>query len=169
MIGENPDRPGLRETPRRFADYWVEFIDYADDNTNTTFESVTIDQLVVVKGMRVLSICEHHLLPFHGKAHVAYLPRGKIVGLSKLARVVEAYSRRLQVQERLTQQIARCIQETLHPEGVAVVIEAFHLCMAMRGVEKQTAYMTTSTLLGAFRNDERTRQEFFSIINKSNS
>lgn len=166
-IGEDPNREGLIKTPLRVEKSY-EFLTkgYKQDPMSMLTSAIfheNYDEMVVVKDIDLYSLCEHHMLPFHGKAHVAYLPAGKIVGLSKIMRVVEAFSRRLQVQERLTQQIARCIQEALQPLGVAVVIEAYHLCVAMRGAEKQNAFMTTSALLGAFR-DKATRQEFMSFI-----
>ncbi len=169
FIGEDPLREGLLKTPQR-VEKSFQFLTkgYKEDPakilTSALFEE-EYDEMVIVKDIDLYSLCEHHLLPFHGKAHVAYLPSGKIVGLSKIMRVVEAYARRLQVQERLTQQIANCIQDALSPLGVGVVIEAYHLCTAMRGVEKQNSRMITSALLGKFRN-RATRQEFLSIINK---
>ncbi len=169
FIGEDPLREGLLKTPQR-VEKSFQFLtkgykeDPAEILTSALFEE-EYDEMVIVKDIDLYSLCEHHLLPFHGKAHVAYLPSGKIVGLSKIMRVVEAYARRLQVQERLTQQIANCIQDALSPLGVGVVIEAYHLCTAMRGVEKQNSHMITSALLGKFRN-RATRQEFLSIINK---
>jgi GTP cyclohydrolase I len=166
-IGEDPEREGLVDTPARVARAY-EFLTkgYHEDPTailTSALFTEDYDEMVVVKNIDLYSLCEHHMLPFHGKAHVAYLPKGQIVGLSKIIRVVEAFSRRLQVQERLTQQIAECIQKALNPLGVAVVIEAYHLCTAMRGVEKQNTFMTTSALLGAFR-ERATRQEFMGFI-----
>jgi len=125
--------------------------------------------MVIVKDVDVFSLCEHHMLPFVGKCHVAYLPQGKIIGLSKVPRLIDVFSRRLQVQERLTTQIAKCLQEILKPSGVAVVIEAMHLCMSMRGVEKQNSYTTTSSMLGCFKEDARTRAEFLSLITPAKS
>ncbi|MEI8345303.1 MAG: GTP cyclohydrolase I FolE, partial [Candidatus Omnitrophota bacterium] len=127
------------------------------------------DDMVVLKDLDVYSLCEHHLLPFYGKCHVAYIPKGKIVGLSKIPRIVDIFSRRLQVQERLTNEIACCLMETLQPLGVAVIVDALHLCMAMRGVEKQTATCVTSAMLGVFRTDKATRMEFFDIINRKSA
>lgn len=166
-IGEDPNREGLLKTPDRVEKAYKFLTKGYNENpikmlTSAIFHE-NYDEMVVVKDIDLYSLCEHHLLPFHGKAHVAYLPKGKIVGLSKIMRVVEAYARRLQVQERLTQQIANCIQEALNPLGVGVVIEAYHLCTAMRGVEKQNSFMTTSALLGCFR-DRATRQEFMGFI-----
>jgi GTP cyclohydrolase I len=125
--------------------------------------------MVIVKDVDVFSLCEHHMLPFVGKCHVAYLPQGKIIGLSKVPRLIDAFSRRLQVQERLTTQVAKCLQDILQPAGVAVVIEAMHLCMSMRGVEKQNSYTTTSSMLGCFKEDARTRSEFLSLITPAKS
>ncbi|MBI4548769.1 MAG: GTP cyclohydrolase I FolE [Ignavibacteriae bacterium] len=168
ILGENPAREGLRRTPRRVAKAW-EFLTsgYKQDVKkvlNGAVFSEKYNEMVIVKDIDFFSLCEHHMLPFYGKAHIAYIPNGKIIGLSKLPRVVEVFSRRLQVQERLTQQIADTLYETLEPDGVAVVIEARHLCMMMRGVEKQNSVATTSAMLGSFRDDERTRNEFLNLI-----
>lgn len=167
-IGENPEREGLLKTPERVEKTYAFLTKGYNENPaqilKTAIFHENYDEMVVVKDIDLYSLCEHHLLPFHGKAHVAYLPDGKIVGLSKIIRIVEAYARRLQVQERLTQQIANSIQEALNPLGVGVVIKAYHLCTAMRGVEKQNSMMMTSALLGAFR-DKGTREEFMSFIN----
>ena len=168
LLGENPDREGLQRTPVRVAKslrYLTEGyqMDPQAILKNAIFKE-PYDEMVIVKDIDVFSLCEHHLLPFYGKAHIAYIPNGKIVGLSKIPRVVEVFSRRLQVQERLTTQIAECLMEALKPEGVAVVIEALHLCMAMRGVKKADAYTITSSMLGAFREDARSRSEFLSLI-----
>ncbi len=167
-IGENPDREGLRETPVR-VEKSLAFLTsgYAQDPREVLQKAVfheQYDEMVTVKDLDVFSLCEHHLLPFFGKCHVAYLPRHDIVGLSKIARVVELYARRLQVQERLTQEIATAIMDTLRPHGVAVVIEAFHLCMMMRGVEKQNSKAVTSAMLGVFRTRQSTRMEFMELI-----
>lgn len=166
-VGEDPKREGLEKTPQRVEKaYHFLTKGYQEDPVKILKSAVfheNYDEMVVVKDIGLYSLCEHHLLPFHGKAHVAYIPNGKIVGLSKIMRVVESYSRRLQVQERLTQQIAQCIEEALNPQGVGVVIEAYHLCTAMRGVEKQNANMITSSILGCFR-DRATRQEFMSFV-----
>ncbi|HZY10657.1 MAG TPA: GTP cyclohydrolase I FolE [Bacteroidota bacterium] len=168
ILGEKPSREGLRRTPRRVAKAW-EFLTsgYKQDVKevlNGAVFSEKYNEMVIVKDIDFFSLCEHHMLPFYGKAHIAYIPSGKIIGLSKLPRIVEVFSRRLQVQERLTQQIADTLFETLEPDGVAVVIEARHLCMMMRGVEKQNSVATTSAMLGSFRDDERTRNEFLNLI-----
>ncbi|TPW11292.1 MAG: GTP cyclohydrolase I [bacterium] len=167
-LGENPDREGLKETPRRVAKAW-KFLTrgYGLDPkvvlNNAVFSEV-VDEMVTIRNIEIYSMCEHHLLPFFGKAHVAYLPNGKIIGFSKIPRLVDIYARRLQVQERLTRQIADTIQEVLQPKGVAVVIEAVHLCMTMRGVEKQNSVAVTSAMLGGFRTDRSSRMEFLELI-----
>jgi len=168
LVGENPNREGLRQTPLRVAKSW-EFLTsgYRQDVQRVLNGAVfteKYDEMVIVKDIDFFSVCEHHLLPFYGKAHIAYIPTGKILGLSKIPRIVEIFSRRLQVQERLTRQIADTLFDTLEPDGVAVVIEARHLCMMMRGVEKQNSVATTSAMLGSFREDERTRNEFLKLI-----
>jgi GTP cyclohydrolase I len=171
MLGEldpEPAREGLLDTPRRVEKAFRFYTSgYQQDPKkiigDALFEAET-DEMVVVKDIEMYSLCEHHLALFFGKAHVAYIPNGKIVGLSKLARVVEIYARRLQVQERLTMQVAHAIDDVLQPRGVAVVIEAQHLCMMMRGVEKQNSRTITSCLLGLFRKDERTRSEFLQLV-----
>jgi len=168
LIGEDPKRDGLAKTPMRVAKSF-EFLTrgYQLDPKailNGALFDVQSDEMVIVKDIDFYSLCEHHLLPFFGKCHIAYLPAKKIVGLSKLPRLVEVYARRLQVQERMTIDIARTISELIKPLGVAVVIEAQHLCMAMRGVEKQNSYTLTSSMLGAFRDDARTRAEFLDLI-----
>ncbi len=167
-IGEDPDREGLRKTPERFAEA-IRFLTsgYRQDPREVLQRAIfheEYDEMVTLKDLDIFSLCEHHILPFFGKCHVAYLPRKNIVGLSKIARVVELYSRRLQVQERLTQEIATAIMDTLAPHGVAVVIEAFHLCMMMRGVEKQNSKAVTSAMLGVFRTRQSTRMEFMELI-----
>lgn len=167
-IGENPDREGLLRTPHRVAKA-LEFLTsgYKKDIAqvmNGAIFAERYSEMVIVKDIDFFSMCEHHLLPFFGKAHVAYIPNGKIVGLSKVPRIVEVFARRLQVQERMTQQIADTLYEYLQPDGVGVVIEARHMCMMMRGVEKQNSFATTSAMLGVFRDDARTRQEFLSLI-----
>ena len=167
LIGENPDREGLLDTPERVAKS-IQFLThgYLLDPVailNSAKFKEDYREMVIVKDIEIYSMCEHHMIPFIGKAHVAYIPDGYITGLSKIARVVDAFARRLQVQERLTTQIKECIQETLNPLGVAVVIEAKHLCMMMRGIQKQNSVTTTSDFTGAFRNKE-TREEFIHLI-----
>ena len=168
LLGENGQREGLKETPRRVAKA-MQFLTqgYGTDPAEimkTAMFSEEYSEMVIVKDIELFSMCEHHMLPFIGKAHVAYIPNGRITGLSKIARVVDGYARRLQVQERLTVQIRDCIQDTLKPMGVAVVIEALHLCMVMRGVQKQHSVTTTSSFTGAFMNSEKTRKEFLGLI-----
>ncbi|MFA9390858.1 MAG: GTP cyclohydrolase I FolE [Prolixibacteraceae bacterium] len=167
LVGEDPSREGLEKTPLRVAKAMQFLLQGYEMDPQDILKSAMFKenykQMVVVKDIELFSMCEHHMLPFFGKAHVAYIPNGYITGLSKVARVVEAFSRRLQVQERLTTQIKDCINDTLHPMGVAVVIEAQHLCMQMRGVQKQHSVTTTSDFTGAF-NREATREEFFKII-----
>lgn len=167
QIGENPDREGLAKTPERAAKALAVLTSGLSVNPADILRSALFaepsDEMVLVRDIEVYSLCEHHLLPFFGKAHLAYLPDGKIVGLSKLPRVVDAFSRRLQVQERLTEQIRDCVQDTLGARGVAVVIEAQHLCMQMRGIEKQNAITTTSAFTGAFLEDPKTRKEFLDL------
>ena len=168
LIGEDPSREGLLKTPERVAKA-VQFLTQGYDVEATgilksAMFSEDYSQMVLVKEIEFYSLCEHHLLPFFGKAHIAYIPNGHIVGLSKLPRVVDAFSRRLQVQERLTNEIRDCIQNTLKPKGVAVVMEARHLCMQMRGVEKQSSLTTTSAFSGAFLESEKTRLEFMNLI-----
>ena len=170
LLGEDPQREGLQKTPERVAKA-MQFLTqgYAQDGIQIVRSAIfdeKYQQMVIVKDIELFSLCEHHMLPFIGKAHVAYIPNGKITGLSKVARVVETYARRLQVQERLTVQVRDCIQESLKPLGVAVVIEAMHTCMSMRGVEKSNAITTTSAFSGAFLNSERTRNEFLHLIGK---
>ena len=168
QVGENPEREGLLRTPHRVAKMY-EFLTsgYGKDVRavmNGAIFTEKYDEMVIVKDIDFFSLCEHHLLPFYGKAHIAYIPNGKIVGLSKIPRIVEVFSRRLQVQERLTQQIAETFFEMLEPSIALVVIEARHLCMMMRGVEKQNSVATTSAMLGSFREDERTRNEFLRLV-----
>ena len=169
-LGEDTTREGLIDTPRRVADS-LRFLtegyelDPAEIVGNALF-SEDYDDMVVVRDVNFFSLCEHHLLPFFGRVHVAYLPKGKVVGLSKVPRVIDAFAHRLQLQERLTRQIAEALNEVLEPNGVAVVIEARHLCMEMRGVEKQDSDTLTSCMLGAFRDDARTRSEFLELIHK---
>ena len=166
-IGEDPSREGLLETPRRIAEMYSDIFDglFNDpkEHLGVVF-SVAHDELVLLRNIPFYSMCEHHFLPFHGEAHVGYIPDGRVVGISKLARVVEAYARRFQVQEKLTAQIAHCIHDVLHPRGVGVVIEAAHQCMTTRGVHKTGVSMVTSQMLGSFREDARTRDEFLRLV-----
>ena len=170
-LGEDPSREGLRDTPDRVRRMYAELTDgYRTDPeallNGAAFE-VDYDEMVVVRDIEFYSLCEHHLLPFFGKAHVGYLPRGRVIGLSKIPRVVDMYAHRLQVQERLTQQVATFLMERLEPKGVACVIEATHLCTVMRGVRKQEATMVTSAMLGTFRRDPKTRSEFLTFIGRT--
>jgi GTP cyclohydrolase I len=170
-LGEDPDRGGLTGTPDRVRRMYAELTEgyHTDPDAllnGATFE-VDYDEMVVVRDIEFFSLCEHHLLPFFGKAHVGYLPRGRIIGLSKIPRVVDMYAHRLQVQERLTQQVASFLMEKLNPKGVACVVDATHLCTVMRGVRKQEATMVTSSMLGTFRADARTRSEFLTFIGRS--
>ena len=167
-IGENPEREGLLKTPERVSKSMEFLTNGYDKNPSEILKSAmfseSYSQMVLVKDIELYSLCEHHMLPFFGKAHIAYIPNGHIVGLSKIPRIVDVFSRRLQVQERLTDEIKDCIQEALNPKGVAVVIEAQHLCMQMRGVQKQHSYTTTSAFSGIFMSDEKTRAEFMNLI-----
>ena len=172
LLGEDPEREGLQRTPARVAKA-LEFLTsgYRADIgkiVNEALYSVTYDQMVIVKDIEFFSLCEHHLLPFFGKMHVAYLPKDKVIGLSKLPRIVDAFARRLQIQERLTQQVAETIETAIAPEGVGVICEARHLCMMMRGVEKQHSGAITSAMLGAFRTCKETRDEFLALVNHRN-
>lgn len=168
LVGEDPNREGLRKTPERFE----KALKFLTSGYNTNMESVlngatfsvAYDEMVLVKDIEFFSLCEHHLLPFFGKAHVAYLPNKRVLGLSKVARLVNMFARRLQIQERLTMQIAEAIQDKISPEGVGVIIEARHLCMQMRGVEKQHGQAVTSAMLGGFRHNKQTRDEFLSLV-----
>ncbi len=167
-IGEDPRREGLRETPARVARMY-EFLtkgyrDDLDEILNGAVFKERYSEMVIVKDIDFFSLCEHHLVPFYGRCHIAYLPSGRIIGLSKMPRIVEIFARRLQVQERLTQQIAATLQDVLKPQGVGVVMEARHLCMTMRGVEKLNSVATTSAMLGTFRRDVKTRTEFLTLI-----
>jgi len=170
-IGEDPDRAGLRRTPARVR----ESLEYLTSGYRADLEELVngaiyedpADEMIAVCNIEMYSLCEHHLLPFVGKAHVAYLPQGKIIGLSKIPRIVDMYARRLQVQERLTTQIASALMEVLEPRGVGVLIEADHFCMRMRGVEKQSSYAVTSCMLGRFRADARTRAEFLNLVQQA--
>jgi len=169
-LGEDPDREGLQKTPER-VEKALTFLTQGyerDPKTvvNEALFTVDYDEMVVVRDIDVFSLCEHHLLPFYGKAHVAYIPNGKVLGLSKLARLVDMYARRLQVQERLTVQIAETLEEVARPRGVAVVIEALHFCMIMRGVEKQNSVAVTSCMRGVFREQPQTREELLSLIRR---
>jgi len=167
-VGENPEREGLVNTPLRVAQMYTELLEgYRVDPIellNDALFDVKYDEMVVVRDIEFYSLCEHHMLPFLGRAHVAYLPRDKVIGLSKIPRIVDMFARRLQVQERMTRQIAEFFNELLHPHGVAVVVEGLHLCATMRGVKKHDARMTTSTMLGAFRKSIATREEFLANI-----
>lgn len=169
-IGEDVSRTGLERTPKRVAQMYVELLSgYRTDPVslvNDALFEVTYDEMVLVRDIEFYSLCEHHLLPFMGKAHVAYFPKGKVIGLSKIPRIVDLFSRRLQLQERMTRQIADFIEELLDPHGVAVVVEGIHLCAMMRGVQKHEARMTTSAMLGAFRTSIATRQEFLDNISR---
>jgi GTP cyclohydrolase I len=170
-VGEDPTREGLLRTPQR-VDRSLRFLTsgYTTDLdalvNNAIFEQERCDEMVLSRDIDLFSLCEHHLLPFIGKAHVAYIPNGRIIGLSKVPRIVEMYARRLQVQERLTVEIAETLEKVLRPRGVAVVIEARHLCMMMRGVEKQNTVVSTSSMLGAFREDQKTRSEFMNLLRR---
>ncbi len=171
-LGEDPEREGLLDTPERYAkalrDLTKGYREDPEQVLQGALFSVDYDEMVIVKDIEMFSLCEHHLLPFFGKVHVAYIPKGRVIGLSKVARLVEVFARRLQVQERLTVQIAETIQKVIQPLGVGVVIEARHLCMMMRGVEKQHSATVTSSMLGAFR-AQQTRQEFLSLIQTRNT
>ena len=169
-IGENPDRAGLIDTPKRAAKA-MEFLTHGysmniDEVINGALFPSDTDEMVIVKNIELYSMCEHHMLPFIGKCHVAYIPNGKVIGLSKIARIVDVFARRLQIQENLTNESANCMVEITEAAGAAVIIEAQHMCMMMRGVEKQNSVMTTSCMLGAFRNSQSTRAEFLSLLNK---
>jgi GTP cyclohydrolase IA len=166
-IGEDPKREGLLKTPHRVARAWEYLTKGYGQDAETILNGAIFhekyNEMVIVKDIDFFSMCEHHLLPFYGKAHIAYIPDGRIIGLSKIPRIVEMFSRRLQVQERMTHQIADTLFEALKPDGLGVIIEARHLCMMMRGVEKQNSVATTSSMLGSFREDERTRNEFLKL------
>ena len=167
-IGEDPTRDGLKNTPNR-VEHTFRFLTSgyamsADEILNRALFDVAYDEMVIVRDIETFSLCEHHLLPFFGKCHVGYIPNGRVIGLSKIPRLVDMYARRLQVQERLTVQIAETINEKIHPRGVAVVIEAQHLCMIMRGVEKQNSIAVTSSMIGVFKDEQNTRNEFLNLV-----
>jgi len=168
LVGEDPNREGLRKTPERFEKAFKFLTSGYHQNIDSVLNGATFtvayDEMVVVKDIEFFSLCEHHLLPFFGKAHVAYLPNKRVLGLSKIARLVNMFARRLQIQERMTSQIAQAIEEKISPEGVGVIIEARHLCMQMRGVEKQHGQAVTSAMLGSFRHNKQTRDEFLSLV-----
>ncbi len=172
-VGEKPDRDGLKNTPKRVARMFTELLaGYRADPqkiVNGALFNITYDEMVIVRDIEFYSLCEHHILPFLGRAHVAYMPDGKVIGLSKIPRIVDIYARRLQVQERMTRQIADLLQQMLEPQGVAVVVEGMHLCSMMRGVKKHDARMTTSAMHGSFRTNAATRQEFLDNISRSSS
>ncbi len=168
LLGEDPSREGLAETPRRYAKA-MEFLTSGyeknvDEIVGKALFKEGGSELVVVRDIELFSLCEHHMLPFYGKAHVAYIPSGRVIGLSKIPRIIDVFARRLQVQERLTNQIATELMRVLEPQGVAVIIEAFHLCMMMRGVEKQQSYTITSCMLGVFKDNQVTRNELLSLL-----
>ncbi len=169
-IGEDPERQGLQRTPLRVAKAYAELTSgysvNAEALVNQAVFDVDYDEMVLVKDIDFFSLCEHHMLPFYGRAHVAYIPNGKVIGLSKIPRIVEMFARRLQVQERMTQQIADFLQQTLQPQGVAVVVEGQHMCAAMRGVKKANARMTTSAMLGSFKHNPQTRAEFLDHVGR---
>ena len=172
LLGEDPSREGLVNTPKRVAKAWDFLTKGYNENlddliNNAIFEGESKD-MVIVKNIEFYSLCEHHMIPFYGKAHIGYIPDGKIIGLSKLARITDLFSQRLQVQERLTNQIAQCLQEVLKPRGVAVVLEGKHFCMLCRGVQKQNSIATSSSMLGIFREKESTRNEFLKLIEMNN-
>lgn len=171
MLGEDPRRQGLERTPRRVARS-LRFLTSGyqqdlDEVLNGAMFDVTYDEMVIVRDIEIFSLCEHHLLPFFGRCHVAYIPNKKVIGLSKIPRLVDVFARRLQIQERLTQQIAETLMEKINPRGIGVIIEARHLCMIMRGVEKQNSVAITSHMLGVFREEQRTRDEFLTLVRES--
>ncbi len=172
-LGEDPEREGLLRTPERMSralQYLTKgYQQDPEELLKGAMFTVDYDEMVIVKDVEMFSLCEHHILPFFGKVHVAYIPKGKVIGLSKIPRLIDAFARRLQVQERLTTQIAECIQNAIKPEGVGVVIEARHLCMMMRGVEKQHSSAVTSSMLGSFREQQQTRDEFLALIRQKSS
>lgn len=170
QIGENPAREGLQRTPQRVADAWKfltrGYHQNVDEIINGAIFEAESHHMVIVKDIEIYSMCEHHMLPFFGRCHIGYIPSGKVIGVSKLARLADMFARRLQIQERLTQQIADAVMQTLKPLGVGVVVEAQHLCMMMRGVEKQNSFMITSAVLGAFRDSLNTRTEFLKLLER---
>ncbi|MEI8079430.1 MAG: GTP cyclohydrolase I FolE [bacterium] len=170
QLGENPDREGLRDTPARVERSWRFLLSGYQQNPEEIVRQAIFNEdchhMIIVRDIEVYSLCEHHLLPFFGRCHIGYIPRGRVFGVSKLARLVDCFSRRLQLQERLTQQIAGTIKQSIEAEGVGVVIEAQHLCMMMRGVEKQNSRMVTSAMLGSFHNSPATRDEFLQLISR---
>jgi len=172
LVGEDPNREGLRKTPERFEKAFRFLTSGYHQNLDTILNgatfSVCYDEMVIVKDIEFFSLCEHHLLPFFGKAHVAYIPSKRVLGLSKVARLVNMFARRLQIQERMTSQIAQAIEEKIAPQGVGVIVEARHLCMQMRGVEKQCGQAVTSAMLGAFRHNKQTRDEFLALVRAKN-
>ncbi len=168
-IGDDPNREGLEDTPDRFSKAWDKLYSgykQKPEDVLTVFDDEKYDEMIVVKDIEFYSTCEHHLIPFYGKAHVGYIPNGKIIGLSKIPRIVEIFSRRLQNQERLTQQIADALNEALHPKGVGVILEARHMCMMARGVEKQNTVVTTSSVKGLFKKNDKTRAEFLKHLER---
>jgi len=169
-LGEDPNREGLKKTPKRVAQMYTQLTSGYRSSLKTLVNNAIFTQkvhnMIVLKDIELYSLCEHHLLPFFGRCHVGYIAKDKVIGISKIARIVDMFSRRLQIQERLTQEIAQSLEEVLNPLGVGVVIEAHHLCMMMRGVEKQNSVMITSSVLGLFRDDQKTREEFLSFIGK---
>lgn len=169
-IGEDPEREGLRNTPDRTARAWEYltsgYTRRVEDEINGAIFESEANNMIIVRDIEIYSLCEHHMLPFFGKVHIGYIARDKVLGVSKMARIADVYGRRLQIQERMTRQIARAVQEATGAEGVGVVMEARHLCMMMRGVEKQNSVMTTSSVLGSFHDDEATRLEFMQLISK---
>ncbi len=172
LLGEDPSRSGLINTPKRVAKAWdfltKGYFENLDELINNAIFEGESKDMVIVKNIEFYSLCEHHMIPFYGKAHIGYIPDGKIIGLSKLARITDLFSQRLQVQERLTTQIAQCLQEVLNPRGVAVVLEGKHFCMLSRGVQKQNSIATSSSMLGIFREKESTRNEFLKLIEMNN-